>query len=137
MTYISAELGITTDELFSPGSVRFCCAKWGLPDNTARKAGLHIVYRPLCRGMGYLGHEYVTDAMCEAVRLHYAAERAMEAAAGDARREAGEREHEAMMARRASPAWAAAQEVRARKGREYDAIQNEGYGDGYNPYREG
>ena len=106
--------GIATDELFSPGYVRFDCEVWGLPDNTMGKTGWHVVYRPLVDG--YAGHELVTPEMRAAVRVHYAAQRA---AKEDERAtfEANEAEHE-----------------RQQQERDYDNLYNEG-GEGFNPYR--
>lgn len=115
--------GIATDELFAPGYVRFDCGVWHLPDNTMALTGWHVVYRPLAVGIGYQGHELVTPEMRAAVRVHYRAQRAAEAAEQAKRDAAIAAEEERFQANN----------TKAEKA--FDDLYNEGHRDGYNPYR--
>ena len=127
----SPDLGISTNELCSPGYVAFDCARWDLPDNTTGKTGKHVVYRPLAVGFGYRGQEHVTDAMRTAVRAHYAAELAAEKAAEDAK---SAELRGALSVLEAVPAAAAAELAAAqRASNKHWAGMNEG-GDGYCPH---
>lgn len=37
---------IASDETFAPGTIRFSCKAYNLPDNTMGKTGWHCIYRP-------------------------------------------------------------------------------------------
>jgi len=64
--HMSHDGTVESNEVMSPGYLRYRCDAWGLPPQSS---GWHNIYCPLRSDIA--GHEIVTDAMREAAREHY------------------------------------------------------------------